>query len=58
MAENKFYDCATGKEVKDNPEEEYRQIFEHILVDDLGYPREHIDIEARLQRGSAKNAEI
>lgn len=55
--ENTFYDYATGKEVKNNPEEAYRQLYEHILIDDLGYPREHIDIEVILQRGSVRNAE-
>lgn len=48
MAENKFYDYATGKEVRSNPEELYRQLFEHILIDDLGYPKSHIDIEVIL----------
>lgn len=57
MAENKFYDYATGKEVKGNPEEAYRQLFEHILIDDLGYPKSHIDIEVILQRGARRNAE-
>lgn len=57
MAENRFYDYATGKEVKSNPEEAYRQLFEHILIDDLGYPKENIDIEVILQRGSNRNAE-
>lgn len=57
MAENKFYDYATGKEVKSNPEETYRQLFEHILIDDLGYPKSHIDIEVVLQRGSKRNDE-
>lgn len=57
MAENKFYDYATGKEVKSNPEETYRQLFEHILIDDLGYPKSHIDIEVVLQRGANRNAE-
>ncbi len=57
MAESKFYDYATGKEVKSNPEEAYRQLFEHILIDDLGYPKEHIDIEVVLQRGANRNAE-
>ena len=57
MATSKFYDYATGKEVHNNPEEEYRQLFEHILVDDLGYPKSHIDIEVILQRGSNRNAE-
>ena len=49
MAETKFYDYATGKEVKNNPEEAFRQLFEHILIDDLGYPKSHIDIEVVLQ---------
>lgn len=57
MAENKFYDYATGKEVRSNPEELYRQLFEHILIDDLGYPKSHIDIEVILQRGAKRNAE-
>ena len=57
MAENKFYDYATGKEVKNNPEETFRQLFEHILIDDLGYPKSHIDIEVILQRGANRNAE-
>lgn len=57
MAENKFYDYATGKEVKSNPEEAYRQLFEHILIDDLGYPKSHIDIEVVIQRGSKRDAE-
>lgn len=57
MAETKFYDYATGKEVRNNPEESYRQLFEHILIDDLGYPKEHIDIEVIIQRGSKRDAE-
>ena len=57
MAENKLFDYATGKEEHNNPEEAYRQLFEHILIDDLGYPKENIDIEVVLQRGSARNAE-
>jgi len=52
MVENRFYDYATGKEIRSNPEEEYRQLFEHILIDDLGYPKENIDIEVIIQRGS------
>lgn len=50
-------DYATGKPIKDNPEEKYRQEFEHILIDDLGYPKDHIDIEVPLQRGSNRHAE-
>ena len=57
MAENRFFDYATGKEVRSNPEEAYRQLFEHILIDDLGYPKENIDIEVVLQRGAVRNAE-
>ncbi len=50
-------DYITGKELKDNPEEKYRQQFEHILVDDLNYPKENMDIEVSLQRGSKRNSE-
>lgn len=57
MAENRFYDYATGKEIRNNPEEEFRQLFEHILIDDLGYPKANIDIEVVIQRGSNRNAE-
>ena len=55
--EGRVFDYATGKEVKSNPEEAYRQLFERILIDDLGYPKEHIGIEVTLQRGSSRNAE-
>lgn len=50
-------DYATGKIVRNNPEEKYRQEFEHILIDELGYPKENIDIEVSIQRGSNRNAE-
>lgn len=50
-------DYATGKIIKNNPEEKYRQEFEHILIDELGYPKEHIDIEVTIQRGSNRKAE-
>jgi len=50
-------DYATGKAVRDNPEEAYRQAFEHILVDDLGYPKSHIGIEVTIQRGANRSAE-
>ena len=55
--ENRLYDYATGKEIKNNPEETYRQLFERILIDDLGYPKDHIGIEVVIQRGSSRNAE-
>ncbi|MBA4385842.1 MAG: hypothetical protein C0410_13980 [Anaerolinea sp.] len=57
MTEYYNIDYATGKEVRSNPEEAFRQLFEHILIDELGYPKENIDIEVTLQRGSARNAE-
>jgi len=50
-------DYATGKPVGTNPEEAIRQEFERILIDDLGYPREHIDIEVPIQRGSNRKSE-
>lgn len=54
---NEIVDYATGKIVHNNPEEAYRQEFEHILIDDLGYPKENIDIEVIIQRGANRNAE-
>ena len=45
MSGNNVVDYATGKKIKNNPEEYYRQMFERILIDDLGYPKENIDIE-------------
>lgn len=53
----KIIDYATGKELNTTPEEQYRQYFEHILIDDLGYPKSHIDIEVVIQRGSNRSAE-
>ncbi|MFZ5596753.1 MAG: N-6 DNA methylase [Bacillota bacterium] len=50
-------DYATGRKVRNTPEEKFRQLFEHILIDDLGYPKEHIDIEVVIQRGAKRNAE-
>lgn len=57
LAVNELYDYATGKIIHNNPEEAYRQEFEHILIDDLGYPKENIDIEVIIQRGAKRNAE-
>ena len=57
IAINEMIDYATGKVIHNNPEEAYRQEFEHILIDDLGYPKENIDIEVIIQRGSRRNAE-
>jgi type I restriction-modification system DNA methylase subunit len=57
VSEQKIIDYVTGKELRSTPEEHYRQEFEHILVDDLGYPKELIAIEFPIQRGSKKQAE-
>ncbi len=54
MSEERVIDYVTGKELRATPEEQYRQEFEHILVDDLGYPKELIAIEFPIQRGSEK----
>lgn len=53
----KIIDYATGRELRQTPEEPYRQLFEHILIDDLGYPKENIAIEFVIQRGSKRAAE-
>ena len=53
----KIKDYATGKLLNNTPEEKYRQEFEHILIDDLGYPKSHIDVEVIIQRGAKRNAE-
>ena len=57
MSEKIVIDYVTGKELRATPEEQYRQQFEHILVDDLGYPKGHISIEFPIQRGSQKKRE-
>lgn len=54
---DKIIDYATGKLINSTPEEVYRQEFEHILIDDLGYPKSNIDIEVIIQRGANRNAE-
>ena len=46
-------DYATGKLVDINkPEEEVRQEYEQQLVETYGYPKNHLDIEVRIPRGS------
>jgi type I restriction enzyme M protein len=57
MSKSIVIDYATGRELSANPEEQYRQLFEHIIIDELGYPKEHIDIEVVIQRGSKRDAE-
>ena len=46
-------DFATGKLVDfSRPEEAVRQEYEHVLVDDYGYPKAHLDIEVAIPRGT------
>ena len=46
-------DWATGKSVQINkPEEQVRQEYERVLHYDHGYPKDVIDIEVPIQRGS------
>ncbi len=54
---DRIRDYATGKEVEQSAEEIVRQQFEHILVDELGYARDFIDIEFRIQRGAKVGSE-
>jgi hypothetical protein len=39
---NKIIDYTTDKELLRTAEEPFRQFLKHILIDDLGYPKEHI----------------
>jgi len=50
-------DYITGRTLNETPEEKVRQELAHILVDGLGYPKEHMTIEFPIQRGSNKRAE-
>ncbi len=53
---NKQPDFATGKPVDlDKPEEQVRQDYERQLVEGYGYPRECLDIEVRIPRGSTRS---
>ncbi len=46
-------DYATGKSVNmDSPEEGVRQEYERILVESYAYPKNLLDIEVRIPRGS------
>lgn len=53
----KIIDYVSRRELHSTPEEPIRQLFEHVLVDDLGYPKEHIAIEFPIQRGSNRKSE-
>lgn len=51
----KIKDFATGKWVDiSKPEEEVRQAYERILVNDFGYPKSALDIEVGIQMGSSR----
>jgi len=50
-------DFITGKHLKLTAEERVRQQFEHILVEEYGYPKAEMDIEFKIQRGAAKGKE-
>ena len=53
MAKNDL-DWATGKSVDlGKPEEQVRQDFEKVLHQDHGWPKEYMDIEVTIQRGSS-----
>lgn len=47
-------DYATGKLVKERPEEGPRQIFERRLVEEYGYSKDQIEIEFWIQKGTRK----
>lgn len=47
-------DYATGRQLRERPEEESRQIFEKRLVDEYGYSKDQLEIEFLIQKGSRK----
>ena len=47
-------DYATGKWLKQRPEETARQIFEKRLIEEYGYSKNQIEIEFLIQKGSQK----
>ena len=50
----KIQDFATGKPVSLSPEEEVRQEFERVLIENYGYSKAEMDIEVPIPRGSAR----
>jgi len=54
MAPDRITDFATGKELKDTPEERVRQDAERWLVGTMGYAEEQIDVEVPIKMGSVK----
>ena len=57
MTKTKIKCYITGKSRPDTPEERVRQNVLQQLVEDYGYPKEHIDVEFTIQRGSTKKGE-
>ena len=51
----KIKDYATGKIVRQGPEESVRQDFEVVLVENYGYPKSVLDIEVPIPRGAKRN---
>ncbi len=50
---SKIVDFATGKPVDiESPEERVRQEYERILVESYGYPKQRLDIEVKIPRGT------
>ncbi|MBU4189961.1 MAG: N-6 DNA methylase [Candidatus Thermoplasmatota archaeon] len=47
-------DYATGRQLRERPEEESRQIFEKRLVDEYGYSKNQLEIEFLIQKGSKR----
>lgn len=47
-------DYATGRQLRERPEEQSRQIFEKRLVDEYGYSKDQLEIEFLIQKGSRK----
>jgi len=45
-------DYATGRQLRERPEEESRQIFEKKLIDEYGYSKDQLEIEFLIQKGS------
>ena len=48
-------DYATGKTLRAGPEEQVRQDYERLLIDDYGYLKSEIDIEVAIPRGSRRS---
>ena len=51
LKEGYIKDLATGKKVRDTPEEKVRQEYEKVLYEDYDYDYKQMDIEVPIQRG-------